>query len=184
MRQAVPQTFRLRSPKDVLLHLVRERSRYEQARANWRAAFNEESMGDHARNFAMFAWHMIEWVLEEVEANRAIATHAATALPDNLNRLRSVVIDACPEIGICGAFAESSKHPERHRAGRWSAADLKVELVRGGLSVPLGSLPFQHMTEREFWIVDGGNKLQKVGQFMDRVCLFWEQFLATYDLKG
>src|SRR5277367_2741049 len=76
MRQAVPQTFRLRSPKDVLLHLVRERSRYEQARANWRAAFNEESMGDHARNFAMFAWHMTEWVLEEVEANRAIAAHA------------------------------------------------------------------------------------------------------------
>ena len=60
---------------------------------------------------------------------------------------------------------------------------MKVKLLRIGVSVPLGSIPFEDWTEREFLIVDGQNR-QTVGEMMERVCAFWQQFIVKYDLMG
>lgn len=111
-----PQTFGLDNCRDLCEKLNREFQRLETAR-------NHEKITDHAINFAITAWHLIDWMWVIYQRDDEYFAFTGTAKKDsekwkNLADFRKYITDREPRLRHCGLVANTAKHLELDES-RW-----------------------------------------------------------------
>ena len=94
--------FRMRSVHEIFAKLHREKRRFEKAGSN-----NEgrKDQVDAAVNFAITAWHMIDWVWHrrEHELREYFGVSSLREFQDEMRR-------QCPDLAVCDVIANALKH--------------------------------------------------------------------------
>lgn len=88
-----------------------EKLRRESERLN--SASDPEEISDHAINFALTAWHLIDWLWKEHELGRMQFKGAAKAESANWVKpgdFRDYICAQEPRIHVCGLIASTAKH--------------------------------------------------------------------------
>lgn len=175
------------SPFDIACKLEREMERMQDA----------ESLRDfveHTMNFALTAYHMIDWVwgaLQQEPADgetsfeRDSWTVAIGYKPETLSEVRSWAISQCPELEYCRQLANATKHLSCCSKKDAPTAEFEVtptaEWKRQQQKAPFTSILDDHRAENwRLVLVDDGKQIDLAEILRDRVFAFWTEL--TYGI--
>lgn len=158
------RTFDLRSCRDVCEKLQRELQDLQNET-------DRERRTDHALNFAVTAWHLIDWIWEArergiLEFRRELATAAQQwpSGPEGFSEFRKYICAKCPQLRYCDVIATSAKHlavePRKKRP--------EIETTASA-SLTISGIPILK-------IVDGQDRLE-TGQIFAGILDFWSEFV-------
>ena len=135
---------------------------------------DREYLSGHLVNFAMTAYHLIEWTWEDLNHHPATKTRMAEKLgstPDQFSKsvLFEHVMQACPGMYICQAIANGTKHVQYDgtRSG-------KVVETFVSASPSLGSLTTKAIVDD----VESGD----VRVIFDQVLQWWIEFIYSHNI--
>jgi len=154
--QIPPQTFGLENCRDLCEKLTREFKRLENAR-------DREEIADHAINFAITAWHLIDWIWVAFERKDEYFAFTGTAKCESskwkyLSDFRKYIVEREPRLRYCGLFANSAKHLQLSN-DRWPEQE--------SISTPVSGMSFGH-TKSTLVI---GDDFQGEIQWKPKICI-------------
>jgi hypothetical protein len=154
-----PQTFAFPNCRGLLSKLEREIDRYSEARraaSALSAPVKEvDDMRDAAFNAAITAWHLCDWVYEDLTEEQCDKLDIKS-----LRALRERAIAECPALKICRLAATASKH--------WTVTQKPDDRVK----VVVGAMP-----EWTILFYDDAGKEIEAGVAFEQVFAFWNQFI-------
>jgi hypothetical protein len=156
-----------------------------------RATGDRDSLGDHAVNFALTAWHLVDWVWSEMRKDYALRLSLAKEIgcaPGEFGRdqFAGWCVKSCPGLEACQVIATATKHVRCDEeiivaAGTLSARvssgeDITYRLDESRLGV--GALAPAPAAER-CWVakVEIGGRQEYAIPIFERVVAFWTQFV-------
>ena len=127
-----------------------------------------------ALNIAMTAWHMIDWVSVDMNADqREEATRRFGRPISNHNNLAAAVTDACEALRICQLIATAGKHVEVKRRLDPSLAT-RFKLVKPDPNK--ARLPGEGLSY--IWVIERNGKEYLAGEVFKEAHRFWEDLLS------
>lgn len=169
------------SPFDMACKLCREMERM-------RDAETLRDFVEHTMNFALTAYHMIDWVWEAVRRDpdgdggfeRDSWIAAIGYEPKGLADVRRWAMGQCPELEYCRQFANATKHLSCRFTGDAHSGRFEVlptaEWKRQQQKEPFKSLLDDHRAENwRLVLVEDGKDIELVEILRDRVLRFWEE---------
>ena len=181
-----PRTFDIRSCRNLRNKLERELERFQRATSR-------EDVVDHGMNFAVTAWHLVDWTWADTKHTTGLrqklareAGHRADRF--GLREFRRFVLGekSCRELGHCRIVATASKHlhfdpypDDPDFVAGVAPAEVKWLNDRGeevtwvnnkGESVTWTSSAW------DLWIVEGSAR-RRAAEVFQRVLSFWSQFI-------
>jgi len=167
-----PHTFGHENCRDLCEKLNRELGRLNDAR-------NREDIADHAINFAVTAWHLIDWVWATHERNDEYFAFKGEAKRASggwkcLADFRDYIVGREPRLENCGLFANSAKHLVLDEK-RWPNQSEVATIASAKGDVTLSDM-FQGTVEWTPKIVVGQRHLDARVEFQV-VLDFWTQFI-------
>ena len=174
-------TFGLRTPQDLLAKLERELTRLKTAR-------EVADMIDHGINFALSAWHMVEWIAEDDNYRDKLRAKLGTGTADKKTlrkELEKFALRRCRELESCRVVATCAKHLEcTHPPPR----DKTFEAHEGPTTitwrndrdevVTFVNKSGQAVSWINFCIVQNGVRLQ-TAEIFTRTLEWWRSFVYT-----
>ena len=165
--------FRMRSVHDVFAKLNCEKRRFELAGSDNEGRQNQV---DAAVNFAVTAWHMIDWVWHrrEQELRERLGVKCLREFQDELRR-------QCPDLAVCDVIANAAKHGgTAHK--RKDRPEIETVLIaepvtEGAVGVEL--YPVVADSEWSLEIRVDGRPKDPSGLF-HRVHLFWHRYIQEH----
>lgn len=165
--------FRMRSAHDIFRKLHREKSRLEKAESDREGLADQV---DAAVNFAITAWHMIDWVWQrrEHEFRECLGVKCFREFQDEMRR-------QCRGLAVCDVIANAAKHggTAHEREDRPEIETVLVaDAVPGG---PAGVELTAKLAERQ-WSLEikvNGTREDLLALF-NRVFLFWYKVIQKH----
>jgi hypothetical protein len=149
---SVPQTFAVEDAKDMVEKLWWEIE-------SFRDEVNLEHKLWRAFNCAVTAWHITDWLWNEVCGDAGVSR--------DLAQFQTAVQDRCREVRLCRHIANASKH-----GGVDRGYDPEIEVIVEAKDEPV---PFEEVGHSQHWeiiISDHGSKTDALVLFY-RVYQFW-----------
>jgi hypothetical protein len=165
--------FRMLSVQDIFAKLYREKRRFEQAGSD-----NEgrKEQVDAAINFAITAWHMIDWVWhrQEHELRKRFGVKC-------FNEFQSEMRRQCPDLAVCDVIANAAKHGgvARPREDRPELVTVLVAeaIAQGQPGVELNAV----VVDRDWSLkLSVNGKAEDPHAVFHRVFGFWHKFIQHH----
>ena len=170
------------SPFDIACKLEREKERMQEA----------ETLRDfveHTMNFALTAYHMIDWVWAalqrvpvdgEAKFERDSWAAAIGYEPKTRDEVWSWAKSLCPELEYCRQLANATKHLSCRSKKDAPTAEFEVtptaEWKRRQQKAPFTSILDDHRAENwRLVLVENGKQIDLVEILRDRVFAFWSE---------
>jgi len=160
---------------------------------------DREHLSGHLVNFAMTAYHLIEWVWEDLEHQPATKNKVAAALgiPTNQftkNAFVVHVMHACPGMEVCQAIANGTKHVEYD--GPRKVRQVETFVSSGPSHIEAGVTDAENVvlipratTPMEMTVFSGtpkvivdGVKSGDVREIFDQVLQWWTDFIYGHNI--
>jgi hypothetical protein len=180
--EILPHTFDLQGCRDMLDKLVRELQRMG------RATEDRASLGDHAVNFALTAWHLVDWVWAEIRKDYPLRLKLAKEVgcaPAAFDRDQFALwcLRSCPDLEACQVIATATKHVrcDQEAAGEIVArvsSGANMTFLLGESRLGVGVMAPAPPPER-CWVakVEIGDRVEYAAPTFERVVGFWTQFI-------
>lgn len=142
--------------------------------------FNHTTAAYHAFNAAVTAWHMTDWVWDELttEMRGQLAKSLGSVLSEK-KQFQNALVRQCRGLHICRQIANGSKHktlthedPQVRAAIEWTREPMTCN---SGVDEPIAR--FHYRLE----VSDGATTLDAINLFTD-VARYWRRFLANCGL--
>jgi hypothetical protein len=161
------QTFAFENCREVLEKLRREIDRYRHAASNGRV----DEMKDAAFNASVTAWHLADWVYNDMTAEQRAETKVRS-----VGGMGNYAREHCRALYLCRHAATASKH---WIVTKHPDASVGVVVTANPIQPPGEPTVELHMTEDEAWytyFVDGEKPID-AGQVFDEALHFWTGFI-------
>lgn len=178
--------FRLKEPRDLVMKLEREFERFE-ASTNHKST-EHRYQSDHAFNFVITAWHIVDWLWKHHKAKHPNAgAHYGVA---SFRDFHSMVREECSALDICYDLATGSKHfklnPGKEAKSSVAGASARVTEDSGVFRSPFQPVfrsPFRpaigYYEEQLFLGLPNGETVKAIEVF-GAALDYWRRFLKDW----
>lgn len=173
--------FRLSKPADLVRKLERELSRFEASARH--SSPEHKFQSDHAFNFVITAWHIVDWMWKYHET---IFPEAEMRYgTSSFREFHSMVRAECPALNICYDLANGSKHFQlrSNREATVSSANARVTedsgVVRSPIQPAIRSAirpAIGYYEEQLFLSLPDGKFIKAISVFSESL-EYWQSFL-------
>ncbi len=165
--------FRMRSVHDIFAKLYREKRRFEKAGSNNEGRQNQV---DAAVNFAITAWHMIDWVWHrrEHELRECLGVKCLREFQDEMRR-------QCPDLAVCDVIANAAKHGGTAHE-REDRPEIETVLIADPVAEGAAGVELYAVVADPEWslMVRVNGKPKDPISLFNRVFLFWHKFIQLH----
>ena len=180
MEEGPNLSFGIQDSRAMLDKLGRELRRMRES------SFAREDLVDSGVNFAITAWHLVEWVWADIKGQysliASLAREAGTPAKEfGCEQLRAYALRGCPSLEVCGAIANSAKHVGAEKVPK----DVEETLVSAASASALGAISLGTTrlgVEHVLKIVSLGLRLPALTIF-EAVFEWWQTFLDRHHIS-
>ena len=176
-------SFSIKTPKDLLLKLEREKARFIEA-----SSFDNKEhkfQYDHAINFAYTAWHMVDWIWKYLEGKN-LDVRGITGC-SKFQEFHSMVREGCFGLQICYEIATGSKHFQADRIKNPVVKGTEEEIYEtDGVTSPIVKpivrpvvRPVVKKHHAEIRVHIEGRGSLRFTEVCEEVHLYWRKFLQA-----
>jgi hypothetical protein len=163
-----PQSFNIGDASQLLRKLTVEILQFIESNSS------STLSGYLALNIAMTAWHMVDWVSADMDAEqRRVATQYLGRPISNHDDLASAVTSVCEAMRICQVIATAGKHVEVRRRPDPTLATM-FKLVKP--HPDKGMLPGEGLSY--IWVIKCNRNEYLAGEIFKKAHRFWEDLLS------
>lgn len=124
-----------------------------------------------AFNVAVTAWHLIDWVWQELPPSRRAVWR------DDRRSFRDACEQECPDLALCGMIAEASKHRIRDRPVRKGVATFAfADVVHAKCGEARADDPLSTWTWR--LVIRDGEHERSAADVFSRVLAYWQSVIT------